>query len=127
MNYTTDVSRFAVFIVAFYSAAIIILALILHFGVQRQVSDPSKGIRVAFLVACLIGGLAAGAGCLVFHRGAKVIIAPVAGFLFAVTVQSVKDDGLIGPIGYRYVSKEAVQSASRLMLMPQPDTSSTWV
>lgn len=60
--------------------AIVTMALILHFGIEKQIDPPRSGIRVAFVVASLAGGTICGMAAAIFHRGAKIIIAPVAGF-----------------------------------------------
>ena len=60
--------------------AIVTMALILHFGIERQIDPPRGGIRVAFVVAALAAGTICGLGAAIFHRGAKIVIAPVAGF-----------------------------------------------
>lgn len=68
------------FIVSCYATATIALVLILHFGVEKQVNPPRSGVRVGLVFASLVGGSIVGAGSVIFHRGAKVIIAPLAGF-----------------------------------------------
>lgn len=60
--------------------AIVTMALILHFGVEKQVDPPRSGIRVAFVIASLAAGAVCGLGAAIFHRGVKIVIAPVAGF-----------------------------------------------
>lgn len=67
-------------VVTTYAAAMAIMALILHYGVEKQIDPPSSGIRVAFVIASLGGGLICGLAAAIFHRGAKNFIAPVAGF-----------------------------------------------
>lgn len=72
--------RLTCFIVTSYALALVTMALILHFGIERQIDPPRAGIRVAFVVASLAAGTICGLGAAIFHRGAKIVIAPVAGF-----------------------------------------------
>jgi len=68
------------FIITFYSFALMTLVLILHFGVEKQVNDPPEGIRIAFFFACMACGATFGIGSVIFYRGMKVGIAPAGGF-----------------------------------------------
>lgn len=72
--------RLAVFLATVYAFAIVTMALILHFGIEEQISQPSIGVRVGFVMASLGAGCSVGVAAVVFHREAKAVIAPIAGF-----------------------------------------------
>lgn len=72
--------RLATFVVTFYSLAITTLVLILHFGVEKQIKDPTLGVRIGFLFGSLVSGAIFGVASVIFYRSVKLAIPAVAGF-----------------------------------------------
>lgn len=60
-------------------------------------------IRGLFLFASLAGGLFCGAACIFWWKFASHITPAMAGFALGLFLQSVRDNGLIRPVGLRYI------------------------
>ena len=116
--------RSSFFLVGLYIGSMVVSLLILHFGVEGSVNDPTSAVRLClgpgptsayeltldstqmrglFLFASLAGGLIMGAACVFWWKFASHLTPAFAGFAFGLYIQSVRNDGLIRPVGLRYV------------------------
>ncbi|KAL8283605.1 hypothetical protein RQP46_005400 [Phenoliferia psychrophenolica] len=91
------------FLVGLYIGAMIVSLLILRFGVEPSVNDPTSATRGLFLFASLAGGLIMGAASVFWWKAAQHVAPAFAGFAFGLFIQSVRSDGLIRPVGLRYI------------------------
>lgn len=64
---------------------------------------PDLKLKGLFVFASLAGGLIAGAAGILFWKGAAVLTPAFGGFGIGVFVDAVRSDGLIRPVGLRYI------------------------
>ncbi|KAK0532081.1 hypothetical protein OC835_003456 [Tilletia horrida] len=91
------------FVCGFYVLAISTLCAILSLGVEKGVNPPSTTVRGLFLLACLIAGIVGGILFILFYTWAAFAVCGLGGFAFALWLQALKSNGLIEPLGVRWI------------------------
>ncbi|GAA94145.1 hypothetical protein E5Q_00793 [Mixia osmundae IAM 14324] len=84
------------FVAGWYLVALVILVCVLRFGIQNQVVAPGVGLRVGFFFICSGISLLGAVISAVYRQATQSFtVAPLASFLFALYLQSVRSDGLL--------------------------------
>ncbi|KIJ40176.1 hypothetical protein M422DRAFT_257009 [Sphaerobolus stellatus SS14] len=95
------------FLTGWYTLSLVCLALILKFGVLVAVHPPSEKLIGLFVLACGVAGIAGGGISIFFWQQTKYFIGAWGGFAIGLWVQSFRNGGLIGPIGFRWIMYSA--------------------
>ncbi|KAE8245388.1 hypothetical protein A4X13_0g5950 [Tilletia indica] len=91
------------FMCGFYILALSTLCAILSLGVEKGVKPPSATVRGLFLLACLIAGIIGGVMFVLFYTFAAFVVCGLGGFALGLWLQALKSNGLIEPLGLRWV------------------------
>jgi len=91
------------FLIGFYTLSLVCFVLILKFGVLGAVNLPSTTLRGLFVLAAVVAGAAGGAITIFFWKITKYFIGAWGGFAFGLFIQCMRNGGLIGPVGYRWI------------------------
>jgi hypothetical protein len=75
----------------------------LKFGVLTAINPPSKTLRGLFVLACGVSGIVGGGIAVFFWKAAKYFIGAWGGFAFGLFIQSLRNGGLINPVGFRWI------------------------
>jgi hypothetical protein len=79
------------------------MSLIIRYGVLEAVDPPSETLQGLFVLSCVVAGIIGGGFAIFFWKGTKYFIGAWGGFAIGLFIQCMHDDGLIEPLGFRYL------------------------
>lgn len=77
--------------------------MILRVGVARALYDPDRTLKGIYLLACICAGGIGAAAFVIFRNGGLLLSCTLGGFVCSLYFQAFKSNGIIQPIGLRYI------------------------